>query len=191
MRLFVAVEMAPRVVAAAMDLIDLLQARAARLAPRSRITWITADRLHLTVRFIGHVDTQKADAIRDALGSPLVFDAFDLTLAGAGAFPPKGPPRVVWAGLAEGRDRLVAIERDVSERLARSGIVSEDRPYNPHLTLARVREAGGLRTAPLVDGLSDVVLGVTPVDAITLFESRLSPKGPSYVALQRTTFRSA
>jgi 2'-5' RNA ligase len=191
MRLFVAVEMAPNVVAAAIDLIDLLQARAARLAPLSRIAWVTAPRLHVTVRFIGHVDAQKADAIRDALGSPLASDAFDLTLAGAGAFPPNGPPRVVWAGLAEGRDRLVAIERDVSERLARTGIVSEDRPYNPHLTLARVRDAAGLRTAPLVDGLSDVVLGATPVDAITLFESRLSPKGPTYVPLQRTAFRSA
>ena len=189
MRLFVAVEMAPRVVDAAIDLIDRLQARAARLAPRSRITWVTADRLHITVRFIGHVDAQKADAVRDALGSPLAFEAFDLTLAGAGAFPSTGPPRVVWAGLAEGRDRLAAIEREVSERLGRSGIVSEDRPYNPHLTLARVRDAAGLRTAPLVDGLSDVVLGATPVGAITLFESRLSPKGPTYVALHRTALR--
>ena len=189
MRLFVAVEMAPRVVAAAIDLNDHLQVRAARLAPQSRIAWVTADRLHITLRFIGHVDAQKADAIRDALGSPLAFEAFDLTVAGAGAFPPKGSPRVVWAGLTENRGRLLAIEREVSERLARCGILSEDRPYNPHLTLARVREAAGLRSAPLVDGLSEVVLGVTPVDAITLFESCLSPKGPTYVALQRTALR--
>jgi 2'-5' RNA ligase len=68
-------------------------------------------------------------------------------------------------------------------------VAPEDRPYNPHLTLARVREAVGLRAAPLLDGVSEVVLGVTQVDAITLFESRLSPQGPTYVALHRTALR--
>jgi 2'-5' RNA ligase len=91
MRLFVAVELAPGVVAAALDLIGRLQAKAARLAPQARLTWVTAERLHVTIRFIGHVDEQKADAIRDALGSTLTFEPFDLTLAGTGAFPPKGP----------------------------------------------------------------------------------------------------
>jgi 2'-5' RNA ligase len=92
---------------------------------------------------------------------------------------------VVWAGLTVGRDRLLAAERTVSERLLLAGVAPEDRRYNPHLTLARVREAGGLRMASLLDGVSEMVLGVTPVDAITLFESRLSPKGPTYIALQR------
>jgi len=186
MRLFVASELAPGVVASALDLIDRLRAKAARLAPQARMTWVTADRLHVTVRFIGHVDEHKADAIRDALGSALTVEPFDLTLAGTGAFPPKGPPRVVWAGLTAGRDRLLAVERTVSERLALAGVAPENRPYNPHLTLARVREAAGLRAASLLDGVHEMVLGVTPVDAITLFESRLSPKGPTYVALRRT-----
>jgi 2'-5' RNA ligase len=189
MRLFVAVELAPDVVAAALDLIDRLQAKAARLAPQARLTWVTADRLHVTVRFIGHGDERKADAIKAALGSALASESFDLTLAGTGAFPPKGPPRVVWAGLTMGRNRLLAVERTVSERLTHVGVAPEDRPYNPHLTLARVREAAGLRAASLLDGVSEVVLGVTQVDAITLFESRLSPKGPTYVALHRTALR--
>jgi 2'-5' RNA ligase len=67
MRLFVAVEIAPAVAAAADALIDRLRARAVRLAPRSRITWVTADRLHLTVRFIGHVDADRADAVLQVL----------------------------------------------------------------------------------------------------------------------------
>jgi len=75
----------------------------------------------------------------------------------------------------------------VSERLARAGIGAEERPYNPHLTLARVREAGGLRSVALLEGVGETTLGGTAVEAITLFESRLSPKGPTYVALQRTS----
>ena len=117
---------------------------------------------------------------------PLAHEPFDLTVAGVGTFPPQGRPRVVWAGLAEGRDRLTAIERDVSGRLARTGIAPGQISDNPHVTLGRVREAGGLRSAALLEGASNTVLGTTRVEAVTLFESRLSPTGPTYVALQRT-----
>jgi RNA 2',3'-cyclic 3'-phosphodiesterase len=186
MRLFVAVEIAPAVAVTAAGLIDSLRERALRLAPRSRITWIAADRLHITVRFIGHVDADQADVIRRVLTPSLEREPFPLSIAGVGTFPPKGPPRVVWAGLTEGRQPLTAIEEHVGNRLSGVGIAPDERPYNPHLTLARVREAGGLRSAALLEAVTDAVLGTTTVKAITLFESRLSPKGPTYVALQRT-----
>jgi 2'-5' RNA ligase len=189
MRLFVGIEISPAVVAVSLDLIAELQTARAKLAPQSRITWVTAERLHITIRFIGHVEDTRADEIRAALAPPLVLDPFDLTIAGVGTFPPKGPPRVVWAGLTGGRDQLLAIESTVSERLARAGVPREDGRYNPHLTLARVRDAAGLRSATLVGSIREVSLGTTSVDAITLFESRLSPKGPTYVALSRTPLR--
>jgi 2'-5' RNA ligase len=187
MRLFVAVEVAPAVAAAAAALIERLREHAIRLAPRSRITWATADRLHLTVRFIGHVDADRAHAVRQVLASPLGQVPFDLTLAGVGTFPHTGPPRVVWSDVTGGRDSLLAIEQRVSERLALAGIGAEERPYHPHLTLSRVREAGGLRSVALLEGVGETTLGGTAVEAITLFESRRSPNGPTYVALQRTT----
>lgn len=187
MRLFVAVDIAPAVAEAAAALIEQLRERAIRLAPRSRISWVTADRLHVTVRFIGNVDADRADAVRRVLAPPLGQAPFDLTLAGVRAFPPKGPPRVLWSDVSNGREPLLAIEQRVGERLARAGIAAEERPYNPHLTLARVREAVGLRSAALLESAAETTLGTTAVEAITLFESRLSPKGPTYVALQRTS----
>jgi 2'-5' RNA ligase len=186
MRLFVGIEIAPAVAAATLELIARLQAASARLAPRSRITWVTADRLHITIRFIGHVDESRAGEIHDVLRPSFGVAPFDLTVGGVGTFPPKGSPRVVWAGLGRGREQLITLEPAVSERLAQVRVPREDRPYNPHLTLARVRDAAGLRPTPFVGNLGDIALGTMPVDAITLFESRLSPKGPTYVALART-----
>lgn len=186
MRLFVGVEISPGVAAAAGDFIEVLRERAVQLAPRSRITWMTSERLHVTVRFIGHVDEGKDAGIVDALGPSLAIDRFELMVAGVGIFPPQGPPRVVWAGLSSGRDRLTAVERVVSDRLAAAGVDREVQSFNPHLTLARVRDAGGLRAQTLLEGLGGAVLGTTPVDAITLFESRLSPKGPRYLVIHRT-----
>ena len=65
------------------------------------------------------------------------------------------------------------------------GVPEESRPYSPHLTIARVREPAGLKAAMLLEGLVDVPFGVAHIDAITLFQSRLSPKGPRYIPLER------
>ena len=186
MRLFVGVEMSPSVAAAVVEIVEALRNRAMRLAPQSRIAWVAPERLHVTVRFIGHVDDERVDGIVDTLRPAIGIDPFDLTVAGAGAFPPKGPPRVLWAGLGSGRDRLIAIERIVSDRLVAAGVDRENRPFNPHLTLARVREAAGLRSGALLEGLDEAAFGLTPVDAITLFQSRLSPQGPAYLPVHRT-----
>jgi len=185
-RLFLAAEIGERLAGRAADLIRDLEKRAADAAPRARVTWLTPDRLHITIRFIGEVDDVRAAAIAAALQLPLDVGPFDLTLNGTGAFPKRGPPRVLWAGIEQGRDALITVEREISSRLTAFGIPPEGRPYSPHLTLARVREAKGLRSAALLEGLEDRSLGTTHIEAITLFQSRLSPKGPTYVPLLRT-----
>ena len=144
--------------------------------------------MHLTVRFIGATDEERLVALQRALVPAFETPRFTLTVEGTGAFPPKGPPRVVWAGLEDGRDQLLALERELTGRLSTIGIPPEDRPYSPHLTLARVRDPAGLRPASLLDGLQTHTFGHSGIDAITLFESRLSPKGPTYVALARAAF---
>ena len=188
MRLFVAIEMNRSVEDAAREVIDDLRERASRLAPRAKITWTAPDRLHVTVRFIGEADEAKGHAIRAALGTTVDAPAFDLTVEGVGSFPPKGAPRVFWAGLTDGRNAILDVERAVSQRLE-TLVPPEDRPYSPHLTLARVKEPAGLAKTALLEGLATRHFGRVHVDAITLFESRLSPKGPAYVPLQRTALR--
>jgi 2'-5' RNA ligase len=190
-RLFVAVEIGETLSARVATLSTELQKRARDTAWRAKITWIPADRMHLTVRFIGEVDDTRGAAIRETLNTPLSVSAFDLTLAGAGAFPKGGAPRVLWVGVTRGREELLNVEREVSERLEASGVPPEERAYNPHLTLARVREPAGLRSVRLLDGLTDRHVGSVQVDAITLFQSKLSPKGPTYTPLLRIPLEAA
>jgi 2'-5' RNA ligase len=190
MRLFIAVEMDRAVEDAAREVIDELRNRVARLAPRARITWSAPERLHVTVRFIGDADESKTHAIRSALGPTIDAPRFDLLVEGVGAFPPKGPPRVFWAGLTDGRDGLLEVERAVSQRLE-TLVPAEDRPFAPHLTLARVKEPAGLSRATLFESLTTRQFGTVHVDAITLFESRLSSQGATHVPLQRSVLRRA
>jgi 2'-5' RNA ligase len=188
MRLFIAVEMNRAIEAVAREVIDDLRARAARLAPRAKITWAAPERMHVTVRFIGEADETIARAITSALGPTIDAPVFDVTVEGVGAFPAKGPLRVFWAGLSDGRSGLLEVERAVSQRLE-TLVAAEDRPYSPHLTLARVKDPAGLSRARLLDGLTEKHFGTVHVDAITLFESRLSPKAATHVPLQRTALR--
>jgi 2'-5' RNA ligase len=185
-RLFVAVACGADVTQQVAALIQRLRTRVAQLAPAARLTWASAERFHLTIRFIGEVDPETAAAIGTALRAPVALPAFDFTVAGLGVFPARGAARVLWAGVTGGIDGLRNLEREVSGRLAPLGLLPEKRPYAPHLTLARVRDAAGLRFRDLIPGSSDLPLGTAHADAITLFESRLSPKGAAYVALQRT-----
>ena len=191
MRLFVAVEIGEKLARQAAKLSQELERRATAAARRAKVTWIPADRMHLTIRFIGEVDDGKASMVREALEKPLAVPPFSLTLCGAGTFPRSGTPRVVWLGVTEGQEQLLHVEREITARLIPLGIPEEDRAYSPHLTLARVREPAALKSARLLDGLTDHRVGTTRVEAITLFQSKLSPKGPTYTPLLQTPLKVA
>jgi 2'-5' RNA ligase len=159
------------------------------LAPRARVTWVAPERLHVTVRFIGEVDEQQIASISAALAPRLDVAPFTLGVQGVGVYPPRGAPRVVWAGIGQGVEELSMLEAKTSGRLAECGLPREDRPFRPHLTLARVKDPAGLRSTALLEGLTECSFGQWNVDAITLFESRTSAHGPVYVPLQQTLFR--
>ena len=170
----------PALTRAAGSLIDTLRARAARLAPRARLAWVAPDHLHFTLAFIGETAESHVPAIVSALEPRWPLPAFEIELAGCGAFPERGRPRVLWAGVTGGRDRLVSLAGEVRSRLTAIGVTLEARPFAPHMTLARVKDGTGLRPGSLFNGLTDIVLGRMTVAAITLFQSRLSPSGSSY-----------
>lgn len=174
---------------AAVALIAELKARVARLTPPARLTWVPTERLHFTVRFIGHVDAARATEIQRALAPPFRQPAFDAVVHGIGVFPDRRPPRVVWAGLAAGRHELVALAREVNARLDPL-VGSDPEELRPHLTLARVKEPHGLRAQPLLAGLEDVSLGTFRVESITLFESRPSRDGVQYLPLVRASLEA-
>ena len=181
MRLFVAATIDPQVAQAISECSSQLRRRAQTLAPGARITWTHADRIHITIRFIGETDEQRAARIAHALSGALDVARFAITIEGLGTFPPRGAPRVLWAGIGDGRESLAKLERDVSAKLASAGTEVEDRPYHPHLTLARVREAAGLSAGAWLREAGEPRFGVSPVDAITLFQSRLLPGGPEHI----------
>jgi 2'-5' RNA ligase len=99
--------------------------------------WIEPEQIHLTLRFIGEVD---GAAFRDVAGSldEVAARNFPLVVRGVGHFPPRGEPRVLWAGV-EKSDALVELRNRVESAVVRAGIEPEGRKFSPHVTLARLK----------------------------------------------------
>ena len=160
-----------------------LKRRVQRLAPQARVTWVPPDRFHLTVVFIGHVRPPQVDDLRGALVRPFAEPRFDLSIVGAGVFPASGKPRVIWAGCSDGVAAFVRVQHEAYTRIAAVVPLEPERDPRPHLTLARVKDAGGLRSRALLAGMEHVPLGTLEVGAVTLFESRPVGNGVEYVPL--------
>lgn len=187
MRLFIAVEIDRAVREAAVDIADrvrrCIEAGGRRLAPAGA-TWVKADNLHLTLRFLGEVDDALAEGVREAIAAPFGGEPFDLELAGLGLFPPSGRPRVLWIGATEGGPRLVQLAGEVESRMEALGFEREARPFRGHLTLARFREPAAVEVRREAE-TENATAGRSKVHEVVLFQSRLSPKGPTYTALAR------
>jgi len=183
MRLFVAVELDEPVRTAAGRVASDLRERLRRTGLDAR--WVASENLHLTLVFIGQVDDQAAEPFVSAVQRPFAVRPFWLRLGHCGVFPPSGPPRVMWIGLAEGGDPLRAVQEDVVGRLQPLGFEPERRPFSAHLTIARVRD---LPRASARDARKIVTEMTVPnasclVTRVTLFRSHLSPKGSRYEPL--------
>jgi 2'-5' RNA ligase len=179
MRLFVAAELDDVVRRRAASIAATLRA-AGDADPRRRVSWVAPANLHFTLRFIGDADAVTAQRVVDRLAPPIDLPAFDVAVAGVGVFPPSGAPRVVWLGVVDGGAALASLARAVNQRLETIGLPREDRPFRPHLTLGRVKGPAGQQLRHALEAARDAEVGRCTIDKVTLFDSRLSPRGSTY-----------
>src|SRR5215510_3992288 len=106
MRLFVAVELPDAIRARARQTAEELRERLRRSRLRLDARWVDPANMHLTVRFIGHVPDDRASLLIAAVRAPVPAASFDVQVAGCGAFPPRGAPRVFWIGVRRGLEGL-------------------------------------------------------------------------------------
>jgi RNA 2',3'-cyclic 3'-phosphodiesterase len=187
MRLFLGIDLPDAVTHAAAAIADRLRARVDREAPQARLRWVPPDNLHVTVWFLGEVREPAADQLVAALKRGLTVPCFDLRVAGSVAFPPPPAPRVLWLGLPSGREGLIAIHDRLRPVLTPLGFTPEERTYNPHLTIARVKDISRPDAVIVRRILAETAAdaGSCRVDAVTLFRSRTSSHGAQYERLLR------
>jgi 2'-5' RNA ligase len=184
MRLFIAVDLDDEA-RAAMASAQKRLAAGMEDASRSSLKWIPPDRLHLTLVFLGEVDEARAPAVIDAMRADVAQAPFDLAYIGTGVFPPRGAPKVLWAGVGAGAQQVIDLQQALTARIAAAGQPIEERPFSPHLTLARWRESRGADRARALAAVPEGTIARVHVDHATLYQSRISSAGPTYTALAR------
>jgi 2'-5' RNA ligase len=186
MRLFLAADLSDATRAAIDEVASQIRLALPEGRTAPRLVWIAPDAAHVTLRFIGEVDEATLAAVASVLSTATLTPPFDVTWQPIGTFPPGRRPRVVWLGPTGGRDELVTLAVRVDGLLHRVIGSREGRPFAPHVTLARVKDAGPGIDWPRL--LADVrsPATVTRVDHVTLYQSHLGPKGSTYTVRIRT-----
>jgi RNA 2',3'-cyclic 3'-phosphodiesterase len=178
-RLFVALPLPPEATAAVADLVDRVRAQGVPGGGRD-VRWVRLDGLHLTLRFIGPTLDDRVGTAGAAVRAAAAAGApFDLSIGGAGSFPPTGRPRALWLGLRSGERELAALAKGVDRELSSGGWQFDPKPFRAHLTLARSDgvPAGSATGARLVDAASYLDVRFR-AERIGLFES-LTGGGPA------------
>ena len=161
--------------------------------------WVRPESLHLTLKFIGEQTPERVQAITEHLRR-IESSAFEIRAGGHGFFPTAKAPRVFWIGIHAG-PRLAELAESIDVATAALGIPREDRPYSPHLTLARAgarrsslapkrRKADGPNAIFAVlekrlAAIGELDFGTMTANEFILYQSQLSPGGSKYTKLQR------
>jgi RNA 2',3'-cyclic 3'-phosphodiesterase len=148
---------------------------------------------HLTIRFLGEVADERVDEIVPALSRvATASEPFDIELRGVGVFPDVRRPRVVWIGVGAGREELSRLEKDVSDALVPLGFPREARPYSPHLTLFRIRNAADAQRAHrTLEDLKDGSFGSVRVTHLDLKQSFLTREGAEHRSVAELSLGSS
>jgi len=181
MRLFVAIEISPEVRAALAALLKELRA----IAPRAK--WVRPENLHITLKFLGETDSSKLAAIRNALSTIRSSQAATFRFRGLGCFPNAKRARVLWVGM-EASPNLPPLAAEIDQAMHKLGFPLEDRPFTPHLTLARFQPPG---LPPELAATQESVpreFGSLTAGEFHLIESKLKPAGAEYTSLQSFLF---
>jgi 2'-5' RNA ligase len=145
------------------------------------VRWVRLDGLHLTLRFLGPTTDDRLERAIAAVHAAAAGQAqFDVSIGGAGMFPPVGRPRALWLGLRTGDDGLAGLAFAVDRALTDAGWVLDTKPWRAHLTLARSDgvPAGAAIGARLVEAAADLDLRFR-AERVGLFES-LTGGGPAH-----------
>jgi RNA 2',3'-cyclic 3'-phosphodiesterase len=150
--------------------------------------WVRAENLHVTLKFLGHTDPSNLEKIMEALRAIRNSQPLKLNFRGLGFFPNEKRPRVFWSGMDSSTD-LQPLAQAVDRSLHAIGFPLEERPFAPHLTLARFNPPGiPPALSAFVKQHGSRSFGSMTAREFHLIESKLKPSGAEYTTLQSFSF---
>ena len=182
MRLFIAIEIPEQIRSVYAALLKEFR----QVAPHAK--WVRAEYLHVTLKFLGETPPEKLEKLQGALAEVRSPEPVQLEFRGLGFFPNEKRPRVFWAGM-EASANLKRLAADIDQAVHRLGFPLEDRPFTPHLTLARFDPPGmAPKLHEAIRARSAQSFGSLTAFHFHLIESKLKRTGAEYTTVQTVRF---
>ncbi|WP_045218835.1 RNA 2',3'-cyclic phosphodiesterase [Desulfonatronum thioautotrophicum] len=167
------------------------------------VSWTRPENWHLTLKFLGELSQDQAkrlgDGLLQAMSIPAVGESFVVQGRGGGFFPDLRRPRILWVGLGKGARKVGHLAFRVENSCAEMGFSRDHRPFLAHLTVARIKRQAKSRGTPyshaqdtrhqstwteVLHALDSISWPEIVIDRMVLWESRLTPEGPTYRQLR-------
>ena len=182
-RSFIAIELPREVKQALVSLQEKLKA-----AGGAPVKWVDPGSIHLTLKFLGDIDSGITGGITAALEEAARgTHPFSVEVSGLGVFPNPRRVQVVWVGLTGELDKLNQLQKRIEAALVPLDFKVEGRAFTPHLTLARVRDYAGpdarQKLGQLIEKAGFDAKTVIKVNAVQLMRSQLTREGPIYTKI--------
>ncbi|MFB6267296.1 MAG: RNA 2',3'-cyclic phosphodiesterase [Halodesulfurarchaeum sp.] len=181
MRLFVSVDLPDRFA-------EPIEALQEEVAAASGLDFTDPEQAHVTMKFLGDTPERRLDPVQTALERAVEtagVEPFEATFGGLGVFPSLEYISVLWLGVEGGEEAFVRLQEPIEEELVSLGFEAEDHEFTPHVTLARMKHAGGKELVQEFVQEQDPTVGTMTVEEVRLTESTLTPDGPIYETVHR------
>ncbi len=182
MRVFIAIEI-DKVIKD--DLADLQREMLCKVdLHKGDAKWVDSEDMHLTLKFLGEIkDSQLVEVCKITEQVAAGHECFDIEIGGVGSFGGQSA-RVIWVGAGQNNENLLKLQDDLETQLAFAGWPEENRKFEGHLTLCRIKNfKAGVKLAQLAKEYKNYSLDVVQVDSVCIFQSELTPQGPVYTLL--------
>ena len=176
MRCFIAIEIPQNVKTE----ISSIQKQLKKVNSEHKIKWMENHNMHLTLQFIGDIDPNKAEELKQSLENikfrPFTI-GFDNKLS---FFPNKFNPKIVKISIPDKKEYLKKLNSKIREQLNKSGIKYDKKPFSAHITLGRIKYLNSKFNDNIFINIPDF-----SVSKFILFCSELIADGPIYTQLAK------
>jgi len=184
-RIFVAIDISDAARLAAADHIEDLRA----YADQGAATWVRPEKLHVTLRFFAHCSDRELTIAAEAANVCAANTMpFVVSISGTGVFPSPRRARVLWLGIKGDANSLAALDLRLEERLVSGGLAARDKPFAPHLTIARIKNISKCRNAVSRHLAAKFQSEEFTVNELVVYQSTLDRAGSIYNVLSRHHF---
>ena len=152
--------------------------------------WTEPQNLHMTFQFLGEINQEQAvSVLKNIQRIADRYKPFRVQYRSLGVFPDRRRPRILWIGVSKGENVLKRLASEVSQLNRKAGIRVDSKPFHPHVTVCRIKEADRKKLGNLMNRYRNFIFGEEVIDRIALISSSLTSIGPIYTMVEEFYFR--